>query len=111
MARYVSRLRANRQDNNITMKSIDQSLNNCESMVQSIVQSPGFGNTPSNLDFVCAYQVNYVYMSKVLCTCLILLCTLHDKMNFMFLKYVALSVFTSRVENSSLDECQYSWQS
>ena len=39
----------NRQDSNIIMKSIDQSLNSCESMVQSRVQSrvrsPGFVTT------------------------------------------------------------------
>ena len=35
MARPVSRMSVNRQDSNIIVKSIDQSLNSCESMVQS----------------------------------------------------------------------------
>ena len=34
----------NWQDSNIIVKSIDQSLNSCESMVRSRVQSPGFVN-------------------------------------------------------------------
>ena len=38
----------NRQNSNIIVKSIDQSLNICESMIQSRVQSAGFVNTPYN---------------------------------------------------------------
>ena len=49
MARPVSRLSVNWQDCNIMVKSIDQSLNSCESMVQSRVQSPGFVNTSSGI--------------------------------------------------------------
>ena len=39
MARPVSRMSVNRQESNIIAKLIDQSLNSCESMVQSRVPS------------------------------------------------------------------------
>ena len=41
----ASRMSVHWQDSNIIVKSVDQSLNSCESKVQSRVQGPGFVNT------------------------------------------------------------------